>query len=101
MELAGAHASKIGKHKFGYERSPELTQRGAQLLLYKHIFGLQVPTQPTYTINPTMSSNTRSRPGDHHLFPTKHPDQKRGHKTMPRAVDHPEDVQRSKDGVVK
>ncbi len=56
--------------------------------------------QPTYTINPMTDSNTRSRPGDH-PFPTKHPDQKRGHETMPRAVDHPEDVQRSKDGVVK
>jgi hypothetical protein len=38
MELAGAHASKIAKHKFGYKRYPELMQRGAQLLLYKHIW---------------------------------------------------------------
>ncbi len=55
--------------------------------------------QPTYTINLTMGSNTRSRLGDH-PFPTKHPDQKRGHKTTSRAVDHPEDVQRSEDGVL-
>jgi hypothetical protein len=37
MELVGAHASKVAKCKFGYERSPEFTQRGAQLFLHKHI----------------------------------------------------------------
>jgi hypothetical protein len=46
MELAGAHASKIAKRKFGYERSPELMQRGAQLLLYKHILDCKYQCSP-------------------------------------------------------
>jgi hypothetical protein len=37
IELAGSHASKVARRKFGYERSPELTQKGAMLLLHKHI----------------------------------------------------------------
>jgi hypothetical protein len=37
MKLAGSHASKVAKRRFGYERSPELTQRGSMLLLHKHI----------------------------------------------------------------
>jgi hypothetical protein len=46
MELAGAHASKIAKRKFGYKRSQELTQRGAQLLLYKHILDCKNQCSP-------------------------------------------------------
>jgi hypothetical protein len=37
IELAGLHTSKVARRKFGYERSPELTQKGAILLLHKHI----------------------------------------------------------------
>jgi hypothetical protein len=46
MELAGAHASKLAKCTFGYEHSPELTQRGAQLLLYKHILDCKYQCSP-------------------------------------------------------
>jgi hypothetical protein len=46
MELAGAQASKIAKRKFGYKRSPELTQRGAQLLLYMHILDCKYQCSP-------------------------------------------------------
>ncbi len=79
---------------------PRTYAKGSTTIIVQAHFGLQVPMQPTYTINPKMGSNTRSGPGDH-PFPTKHPDQKRGHKTTLKAVDHPEDMQRSKDGVVK
>jgi hypothetical protein len=37
IELAGSHASKVARRKFGYEQSPELIQKGALLLLHKHI----------------------------------------------------------------
>jgi hypothetical protein len=98
MELAGTHASKIAKRKFGYKRSPELTQRGAQLLLYKHILDCKYRCSP---LTPSIQQRTATLGVNLETTLSKHPDQKRGHKTTPRAVDHPEDVQRSKDGVVK
>jgi hypothetical protein len=46
IELAGSHASKVARRKFGYERSPELTQRGAMLLLHKHILDCKYRHSP-------------------------------------------------------
>ena len=42
IELAGSHAAKVARRKFGYERSPELTQRGAMSVSYTH---LTLPTK--------------------------------------------------------
>jgi len=46
IELAGSHASKVARRKFGYERSPELTQRGAMLLIHKHILDCKHRNSP-------------------------------------------------------
>jgi hypothetical protein len=47
IKLAEAHASKVAKQRFGYKRSPELTQRGALFLLHKHILDCKYQNNPT------------------------------------------------------
>jgi hypothetical protein len=47
IELAEAHTSKVEKRRFGYEQSPELTQRGALFLLHKHILDCKYRNNPT------------------------------------------------------
>jgi hypothetical protein len=46
IELAGSHTSKVARGKFGYKRSPELTQKGAMLLLHKDILDCKHRNSP-------------------------------------------------------
>ena len=55
IKLAGSHAAKVARCKFGYERSPELTQKGALLLLHKHILDCKHRNSP---ITPSIQRHT-------------------------------------------
>jgi hypothetical protein len=46
IKLAVSQASKVARRKFGYKRSPELAQKGAMLLLHKHILDCKYQNNP-------------------------------------------------------
>ncbi len=62
IKLAGSHAAKVARCKFGYERSPELTQKGSTTTPAQTYLGLQTPKLPNNTIHRTPHNNTRSGP---------------------------------------